>query len=62
MLKDLGTVEKGKTADLVLVNANPLDDISNTRRIAAVVVRGKVLTAEMIKKMLAEVEGQGVKK
>jgi imidazolonepropionase-like amidohydrolase len=62
MLKDLGTVEKGKTADLVLLDANPLDDISNTRRIAAVVVRGKVLTAEMIKKMLAEVEGQGVKK
>ena len=38
----LGTIEKGKIADLVLLDANPLDDIGNTKRIAAVVVGGKL--------------------
>jgi len=37
-LSDMGTVEKGKLADLVLLDANPLDDISNTRKIRAVVL------------------------
>jgi imidazolonepropionase-like amidohydrolase len=41
--KDSGTVEKGKRADLVLLDANPLNDIRNTRKIHAVVLRGKLL-------------------
>jgi len=40
-LDQFGTVEKGKRADLVLLDANPLDDISNTQKIAGVVVRGR---------------------
>jgi imidazolonepropionase-like amidohydrolase len=43
-LKELdmfGTVEVGKRADLVLLNANPLEDISNTREIEGVMVRGR---------------------
>ncbi|HVH87354.1 MAG TPA: amidohydrolase family protein [Terriglobales bacterium] len=39
----LGTITEGKQADLVLLEANPLDDIRNTRRIHAVVVRGHYL-------------------
>jgi predicted amidohydrolase YtcJ len=39
----LGTVAADKDADLVLLDANPLDDISNLKRIRAVVVRGRVL-------------------
>jgi len=42
--KDVGTVEVGKTADLVLLDADPLKDISNTRRINAVVVRGRLFS------------------
>lgn len=39
-LKDIGTVEKGKSADFLVLDANPLDDITNTRRINAVYLRG----------------------
>jgi imidazolonepropionase-like amidohydrolase len=37
----MGAVEKGRVADLVLLNANPLDDIRNVRKIAGVVARGR---------------------
>jgi len=39
-LTDAGTVETGKSADFLVLNANPLDDITNTRRIADVYLRG----------------------
>ncbi|MPZ40090.1 MAG: amidohydrolase family protein [Rhizobiales bacterium] len=39
-LADAGTLEAGKSADFIALDANPLDDIINTRRIAAVVLRG----------------------
>ena len=39
-LADAGTLEPGKSADFLVLDANPLDDIANTRRIASVVLRG----------------------
>jgi imidazolonepropionase-like amidohydrolase len=39
---DLGEVKKGATADLVVLTANPLADVRNTRAIDEVIVRGKI--------------------
>jgi imidazolonepropionase-like amidohydrolase len=51
-LADMGTVEKGKLADLVLLDANPLDDIANTRRIRAVVLAGRYFDRADLDRML----------
>jgi imidazolonepropionase-like amidohydrolase len=46
--KELGTVEKGKRGDLILINGNPLDDIHNTRNVEYVITNGTMYhTAEM---------------
>ena len=45
--KSLGTVTAGKLADLVLLDGDPLEDMQNLRRVAAVIADGKVFeTAE----------------
>ena len=52
----VGTIERGKVADLLLLDANPLDDIRNTSRIAAVVLRGSLFDEERIEAVLDAVE------
>jgi imidazolonepropionase-like amidohydrolase len=56
--KVVGTVEVGKYADLVLLDANPLDDIENTRRISGVFVNGRWLDRQKIVAMLNDLAGR----
>ena len=56
MENDVGTIEKGKLADMVLLDANPLDDIRNTQKIAGVVANGHYFSPAELDKMLAGVE------
>ena len=53
---NMGTVEKGKIADLVLLDANPLEDINNTRKIQAVVLAGRYFSRAQLDEMLHGVE------
>ncbi|HKR49020.1 MAG TPA: amidohydrolase family protein [Pseudonocardiaceae bacterium] len=56
MEQSTGTVTAGKSADLVVLNANPLDDITNTQRIHAVVVGGRLITSVERERMLSDLE------
>jgi len=53
---ELGTVEPGKRADLLLLGANPLDDIANTRAIEMVIFDGRPHDRAALDAMLADVE------
>jgi imidazolonepropionase-like amidohydrolase len=53
---DIGAVKPGGLADLVLLSANPLNDIQNTKKIHAVVINGRFLDRAALDRMLAQVE------
>ncbi len=58
-LDDLGTVEAGKSADFVVLDANPLEDIMNTRRISSVYLRGSEVDREGLSGRLLAGGGSG---
>ncbi len=55
-LDSLGTVAVGENADLVLLDSNPLDDIHNTQKIRAVILRGKLLDRSALDHLLINAE------
>ena len=48
----MGTVEEGRLADLVLLSRDPLDDITNTRSVLAVVSKGELLSREELDRLV----------
>jgi imidazolonepropionase-like amidohydrolase len=53
---DLGTVAEGKIADLVLLRANPLEDIRNTTKISAVILNGVLHDRQALDGMLHQMQ------
>jgi len=56
VLDRFGTVERGKLADLVLLDADPTKDIANTQKIDSVVLRGRLFTKSDLQEMLSRAE------
>ena len=55
-LQTQGTIEPGKVADLLLLDADPLADIHNTQKIRAVLLRGQLLDRPALDVLLSSVE------
>ena len=55
-LESMGTVEEGKLADLLLLDADPLESISNTQEIRAVIVNGRLLERDDLDRLLRQVQ------
>ena len=48
MLEELGTLEKGKIADLLVLDASPLEDITNIRKLRHVIRGGRIIEIEAL--------------
>jgi len=54
----MGVIARMKEADFIVLDANPLDDIANTRRIAAVYLRGREVDRQALKAQFLSPRGK----
>jgi imidazolonepropionase-like amidohydrolase len=59
--KELGSIEPGKWADVVILNSDPLTDIRNASDIDGVVVQGRLLDRKALDEVLAQLEAAGTR-
>jgi imidazolonepropionase-like amidohydrolase len=57
-LDDLGVIAAGKSADFIVLDANPLDDITNTRRISTVYLRGQQIDRRKLRESFARPDSE----
>lgn len=53
MAKELGSLETGKLADMIIMDANPLEDIRNTEKIKFVIINGRVYDSETMNEIIS---------
>ncbi|MBP6456971.1 MAG: amidohydrolase family protein, partial [Chitinophagaceae bacterium] len=58
--KQIGSIETGKYADLILLDKNPITDIKNTRKIAGVFVNGNWIDKNKLNFMLADLAKRNI--